>query len=105
MLVKVTNNMRKALQSHIEDRFPGYSVTLEKLSADVFQRTVDMDVYRHEIDYSARTEKFSVLRIGYPSAYYAMPAYLTTADLWRLFRASDKTWEGFLRQIDREIEI
>lgn len=105
MQVKVTMPMYKAIRSHIAERFPGYSVTLEKLSAETFRRYVDMDIYRHEIDYSAKTGKFSVLRIKYPDEFYAMPSYLTTADLSWLFRSSDRTWESFLKQIEREIKI
>lgn len=105
MLVKVTTPMYKILRSHIQESFPGYSITIEKFNPDTYARYVDADIYRNEVDYSPKTGKFSVLRVQYPDEYYAMPSYITTRDLARLFSSSDKTWNGFLRQIDREIEI
>ena len=98
--VKVSNPMTKYIQTALT----GIAVArLEKLSPDEYGRFVDYDLFRHTDDYDGKA--FKVIKIIYPLDAYAMPAYITTRDLIRAFRESDKTTEGFTDVLRRQYAI
>ena len=101
MKVKATKAMTKYLNDHIEN----ITFTLEKLTEAAYRMQVDIDTYLNEIDYSIKTGLFSVIKVSYPGEYYAMPRYLTTKDLNRIFARSDHTAEGFIKAVLSDIEI
>ena len=101
MKVKVSNPMVKFLNTHID----GMKFSLEKMTEAAYRMQVDIDTYIHEADYSIRTGMFSVIKIIYPDDFYAMPGYLTTKDLNRIFTRSDHTAEGFIKAVLSDIEI
>ena len=91
MKVKATKTMVKELKKHLPE---GYNITLEKMSERQFALYVDINTYNHEHDYNINDGKFSVIKIIYPYEYYAMPKYITTKDLSKIFKTCNKTWEG-----------
>ena len=95
MKVKVSNPMLKVFKAALSN----CSVTLEKMLPEQYEISVDYDLFKHEVDYSTRTGKFSVLRIAYPPEYYAIPKYITTRDLHQIYQASDKTYTGYIEAI------
>lgn len=101
MKVKVTYPMLK----EIKKALPKYNVSLEKYTLEQYERFVDFDVYRNEIDYDDKTGKMKVIKIIYPDSYYAMPRYLTTKDLSQIFKYSDKTYNGFIKELVDYCEI
>ena len=101
MKVKVTYPMLKLLKNAL----PDYSVSLVKMPIDLYRAMVDFDEYSNYKDYSYKTEKFSVIRIDYPAEYYAMPQYLTTNILSKIFRSSDHTMNGFIDAVKAYCEI
>ena len=101
MKVKATTPMSKL----INEIMAGCRVTLEKMKPEQYKITVDYDLFRNEADYNATTGLFQVVRIEYPADYYASPAYITTRDLVKVYRASDGTFDGFKRAIEREYTI
>lgn len=101
MKVKVSNPMLKALKQAI----PQYKFYLLELSPHNYSMLIDYDTWNHEIDFNIAKNVFKAIQVVYPSEYYAMNRYLTTKDLSRCFKESDKTWNGFINQVLREIEI
>lgn len=101
MKIKVTKTMTKTLQKEFEN----YTITLKKMYLDEYKVLVDTDYYSHDNDCNTNTYKFDVIEIKYPHYYYAMPKYLTTNDLLRCFKKSDKTYDDFINQIKKEIEV
>lgn len=101
MLVKATNPMTKLLNANLS----GYVFRLEKFTPDQFKMFVDVDIWKNEADYNAATGKMQAIKVIYPDEYYSMPRYLTTYELVKIFRSSDKTATGFLQAVKDEIEI
>ena len=101
MLVKATNPMTKLLNAN----FPAYTFRLEKFTLEQFKIFVDVDIFSHENDYNPTTNKIQAIKIIYPDQFYSLPRYITTNDLLKAFRRSDKTMTGFIQAIRDEIEI
>lgn len=105
MQVKVSkvmfNELKKALKG--DEKFKDYSLTFEKLSDRAFRWYVDINDYNHENDYNFNDNTFSVIKIEYPYNYYASNKYITTNDLVKVFRSSDKTFNGFINSFKEYI--
>jgi len=101
MIVKASNPMTKALAAAL----PEYTFRLEKLTPQQFSLYVDIDAWKHDDDYNARTGKMQAIKVIYPDNYYCYPHYLTTRDLIKAFRKSDKTLNGFIQEVKNEIEV
>lgn len=101
MKVKVSKTMAKQLQKN----FDNYTITYKTMYLCDYKVLVDHDDYMHENDFNLNTYKFSVIVVEYPSYFYAMPKYLTTNDLLKCFRRSDKTYKGFIEEVKKEIEV
>lgn len=100
MIVKVSNPMTK----YIQTAFRGMaSARLEKMTPDEYGRFVDYDLFSHTDDYDGT--RFKVIKVMYPCSDYAMPAYITTRDLVKAFRESDKTADGFADTLRRQYAI
>lgn len=105
MLVKATRTMLSELKKENEKRNTGYNFRFVTMDQGTYQGLVDYDLFRNEQDYSIRTGKFSVIAVEYPPEMYCSARYLTTNDLSRCFRYSNKTYEGFMEEVFSEIEI
>ena len=101
MKVKVSNPMVKALK----ESFPEMNISLQKLGIDAYKMEVDYDVLYHENDFDFSKNCFKVIRIAYPTEFYAIDRYLTTNDLITAFRHSDGTLSGFMDAVREAIEI
>lgn len=80
-------------------------VSYEKMSEHNFAALVDSDTWRHDIDYLPTADEMRVIKVCYPSEYYAMSQYLTTKRLTAIFEKSDKTLNGFLSEVLDEVRI
>lgn len=101
MKIKATRTMVKYLNENIEE----YEFLLQKLTPEQYAIYVDYDLDSNIIDYSPKTGKFSVITVAYPEEFYAMPQALTTMELNRIFKKSDRTEEGFLAGVENKIAI
>ena len=101
MIVKVSNPMKKL----INDLSDSFKCELVKMSIKAYEYRVDYNALEHENDYNYETLQFKALRIAYKSEFYACDRYLTTNDLVRIFRNSDKTYEGFKSELLECLEI
>ena len=106
MKIKATKTMATAINKALKGtKLSNYKVSLEKLSEHEFAWGVDLDTYKHDADYNFEDGTFNVLKVEYPQNYYACSRYLTTSDLMKAYKCSDKTYEGFIQAIIESIEI
>lgn len=101
MQIKASNPMLKALKENI----PKYVFKLEKFTIDQFRLFVDVDVWKNDKDYNPATGKMQVIKVIYPDNYYCCPRYLTTYELVDIFRRSNRTFQGFMDEVKRELEV
>ena len=94
MKVMVSGVMAKALQKAM----PNYKITLAKMPLNNYSLCVG-DVFRHEEDFDANNNTMKVIKICYPSEYYAMPNYITTYDLVKAYKGSNGTYDGFIQSV------
>ena len=102
MKVKVTNVMAKLMGQLIAQ---AESVKVLKMTPEQYERMVDCDLFRNEDDFDFETRKFKVIRIEYKADLCALPYYVTTRDLVRLYRNGDKTYGGFCEDIKAEYAV
>ena len=105
MRVKVSKLMADTIRKKCKAAGLKYGVTLEKHTQSQFTAFCDYDMWRHEEVWEAETNCFKVIKIVYPCEYYANPRYLTSNDLRSVYASSDKTYDGFFREVLKEIEI
>lgn len=86
MKVQVTKVMAKFLNKEI----PEFTFSVEEHTTGWFS---------DPNDYNPKTGLTKVLVVNYPPRYYAMPQVFTTKDLLQCFRHSDRTTEGFVKQV------
>jgi hypothetical protein len=88
MRVQATKTMAKAIQQYCktDERFNGYQITTEDMT-----------------DYFVGTNTY--IKVIYPYDYYALPNYLSTRDLTKIYNRSDKTYDGFMKAVLEEIEV
>lgn len=92
MKVKVTKAMAKLLN----ESFPRYHFSVEEHTTGWWSDPAD---------YNPKTGHTKMLVVRYPAAYYALPKTFSTTDLAKCFRASDRTLDGFLKQVWSMVEI
>lgn len=105
MKVQTTKILAKTLRERKPDKFKGYILEYDKISIANYRRNVNCFEDINSIDYDRKNQRFKVFRLTYPYEYYAMPQYITTADLIRIFKKSDRTLQGFVNAFYREYEI
>ena len=102
MKIQVTKTMVNTLKKHLPK---GYKIEYTTVNRDSFAWLVDLHTYKHEIDYDFMIDAFKVIVISYPDNYYACNKYITTIDLTRIFKKSDKTLDGFIKDFIEYIEV
>ena len=101
MKVMVSNPMVKLLNDHIS----GVVFSLEKYSREIYEKYVDYDLFSNINDYNSTKGVFKVIKISYPAEFCAMPGYLTTRELNKIFSYSDHTMTGFIEAVKNQVEI
>lgn len=105
MKVQATKTMTKAINDFLKENGERMRAIYETMSRRAFEINVDFDFWDNERDYLPASDKMRAVKIVYPVEYYAMPRYLTSAALVKLFRKSDKSYNGFMREVLDEISI
>lgn len=103
MIVKVSKLMTSAIRKAIKPY--GYSVSLEKVASAIYQQHIDYDLFAHEKDYEASSNSFRVIKVVYPENLYAMNRYITSNDLISIYNKSDKSYDGFMTEVVKAIEV
>ena len=94
----------KALATLLNKNTPNdYYITLEKLTPNQYALCVDTDIYNHDNDFNATTNTFNVLKVNYQHDYYALPRYITTNDLRKIY--FNAPYSNFFREFEKYIEI
>lgn len=61
--------------------------------------------YDNKLDFKPSVNKMKAIRIEYPPSMFAMNRFVTTNDLSKIFHKSDKTLDGFMKELYAEVEI
>ena len=105
MKVLATKTMTNAINDFLKENGERKRAIYETLSRWAYKCMIDFDVWANEIDYLPKTDALRVIKIVYPPEYFAMPRYLTSNDLVKIFKKSDKTYNGFMRELMDEIAL
>ena len=107
MKIKCTLTFAKTMQKEFDknEKTKDYKIELLKLTDEQYSYWVDFDGKSMDFDYNWGTGIWQVLKIIYPQEYYAIPQYLTTRDLHKIYKDSDKTYSGFVNALIDYIEI
>lgn len=70
-----------------------------------YEIRVNMYPIQHMNDWIDSKSKFKYIVVWYNPNCYALPKYLTTRDLAKLFDKSDGTLDGFVNAVRNEVEI
>lgn len=107
MRVETTKTMCKAMQHKINldciDRIEYHTASLDR-----FHFNICSEWYTSEKDYTYDRNGYHVgkyIAVFYKPEFYAMPKYITQKDLDQVFRHCDKTFDGFFKELERELEI
>lgn len=106
MKVMVSKVMERELNKFFKDKppFNKYSFEYGECSLEEYKFHIGSPM-DNEVDWLYEKSKFKFIEVIYPEEYYAMSTYLTTNVLLRCFRHSNKTLEGFMKQVEMEVEI
>lgn len=106
MIVAATSLMARNIHKSMRSRGFDGSVSFVRIPLNNYTLVVGGNIYDNERDYDDRTGTFKTIKVEYPSDYYACPRYLTTRDLRIIMTgATEKTYDGFMNEVYREIEI
>lgn len=94
-------------------KIKGYKVTYTEVDPTYYSRYVDIDDWKHEedvVDSRLGYANYRVIRVDYPADYYALPRYITTADLAGVIRDMKKAGEelnvdNYKRRLVQLVEI
>lgn len=106
MKVKVTKIMTNTLDKYAKKHGVKYRFVYHTAPIDYYRTAVNWDIYTAESygDYDIEHGVFKYIAVVYPSEWYAMNDYITTADLVRLFDKSD-TIDTFCERVINAYEI
>ena len=104
MKVKVTKVMTSEINKYFKKNGIGYTAYFVEYTPNEYSIYVGSTMC-HEDDYDWTKNVMKAIKIAYPDSYYAMPRYLTSNDLYKLFRKCNKTLEGFMKELYSEVEI
>lgn len=105
MIVKTSKAFCEVLEEEIakNPRFAGYKLRRISMSAGAYSwYATEPDGL---LDFDPRNDLYNVIKVDYPADFYALPLYVTTAALTRIFRKSNRTFDGFIKDFENYIEI
>lgn len=105
MKVQATKSMTRAINDYLKSKGEKMVAVYETMSREAYKIKVDFGIWSNENDYLPASGEMRAIKIVYPSEYYAMPQYLTSAALVKIFRKTDKTFNGFMSAVLDEISI
>lgn len=105
MIVKISKKMLSELKKDPAFKNAGIDLSFYEMPRRAYELYTTGYTWENEIDYDPARETFKTIRVSYAPELYALPRFLTTADLLRVFHHSGKTWAGFKSELLKEIEI
>lgn len=104
MIVKVSktlvNYLNKEIKNGLRFEYREIKPELYKVCVNCMPEWVDL-----ETDYNPKTDKMKYITVIYPPEYYALNDYISTSELLRIFKRSDKTAAGFIESVKNEYMI
>lgn len=105
--IKVTNKMVKIIKESLPE---GYGVELIKLTPEQYKWHVHYEGIYHAMDYGdydSNKDICKVIKINYPSDYYAMPNYITTKELREVYHSirGDKNIDNYKTELFNYLEV
>lgn len=106
MKLKISKVMLKEIKNYFKTKkgFEKYDFDFMEMNINQYSNYVDYNVFDNEIDFDCSKNVFKTIRVAYPNDYYACDKYLTTNDLVKCYKNSDKTFNGFMQSLANEIE-
>lgn len=104
MLVQCTKKFTAALNKELKSAGRPERAEYREFSEWEYRMRVDC-LNNPGPDYKPERGTIAAIIINYPGEYYAAPRALTTRDLYRAYKRSDKTAAGLFQRIMDEIEI
>lgn len=105
MQVKVSKAMVKALNAELKTAYFKPVFRYVELTREQYAALVDYELLRHMDDYKPEKGRFAAIAVSYNPLYNAATVYITTNELNRIFRGSDKTYNGFILAVGNELAI
>ena len=97
--------MTKAINDYLKSKGEKMVAVYETMSREAYKIKVDFGIWGNENDYLPACDKMRAVKIVYPPEYYAMPQYLTSRELVKIFRKTDKTYNGFMDAVLDAISV
>lgn len=106
MKVMISKVMAKMLNEEFEKRGLKFcEFEYRECGCREYGVRVNMYPIQHMRDWIDSKSKFKYIAVWYNPHCYALPRYLTTNDLVKLFRESDGTLNGFVNAVRNEVEV
>jgi len=105
MKAQVSKVLVKELNKQFKERGWNYGFNYCETGLDSYRTYINMFYADSENDWIESRGMMKYIAVIYPAEYYALPKYLTTNDLVDCFRRSDRTLNGFVNAVRREVEI
>lgn len=105
MRVQATKVMTNAINKYLQEHGEKMRAEYRTASPEHYKTYVDYDLWNNEGDYLPEQARMRYIQIIYPEHFYAMPGYLTTRELLKIFKKSDKTYNGFMDAVLEAISI
>lgn len=104
MIVKVSKTLVNYLNKEIKN---GLRFEYREIKPELYNVCINCDPSWIDIetDYNPKTDKMKYIAVVYPSEYYALNDYISTSDLLRIFKGSNKTAAGFIESVKNEYMI
>jgi len=105
MYIRVSKTLTNYLNKEIKNA--GLRFEYREIKPELYNVYINCDPswIDIELDYNAKTDKMKYITVVYPPEYYAMNDHISTSDLLRIFKRSDKTAAGFIESVKNEYMI
>lgn len=105
MKVKVSKTFAAYINKAAKELGFKVEASVVTMSGRAYKMNVSMDLYEAEGtgDYDYVEDEAKAIRVEYPAEYYAMPKYITTAELNREYRRRRVETEQELKEMLREM--
>lgn len=105
MKVAPTKVMAKELAKYFKDKKIIESIDYEEMSLDKWRWYVNSFEFPTEYDVNPRNGNYRAIRITYNYECYACPRYLDFNTLNRLAQNCNRSFDTFMKNVWKEIEI
>lgn len=100
MQLRITKKLAKLL-----DKNSPYDIVYGEMDHSLYGAYVDYNYSSYAYDMNYSTNKLKYIKVIYPDEYYAIPTYITTMDLIRIYKhCTEKTLDAFIKEFNAEVD-